>query len=167
MREEPAAHEAPPTPDELAVDGRLETLLGEAVGPVGEDPLPADFAARILELRPFAPWETRRPAVWKTPILAMAGLLMASAAVFVLPALRLGPGSALTLWAWAMLMSFTRPAAAFLSALRMIPDAGATVGRAIPGSAALLLGAGTLVSLAATALLARRLGRQAANALRG
>ena len=49
-----------PAPGDLERDRRLEVLLDELVTiPRGEE-LPADFAARVVDRRPFAPWEVSR-----------------------------------------------------------------------------------------------------------
>jgi hypothetical protein len=156
----------PLTSTEIAADGKLEAFLEETLGPGSGDPLPAEFTERLLSARPFAPWEVRRASVWKGPVLVFSALLLASAGAFVLPLLRLGPGSAVALWAWVTLTALARPVAALVSALRLLPAADALLREAIPARAALALGVAALLSAAATALLALRPGRQAAGAAR-
>ncbi len=150
------ARQAPLTPAERAEDEKLQALLDQALAGRTADPLPPDFTRRLLEARPFAPWEVRRPSAWKAPLLVLAALVAASAAAFVLPLLRLGPGSAFAMWGWVTVTALARPVAALASALRLLPEAGAAVREAVPSGVALGLGAGALASVAATALLVLR-----------
>lgn len=159
-----SALEASLSPAEKAADAKLELLLDEALASRTTDPLPLEFTGRVLAGRPFAPWEVRRASVWKVPVLAFFALLGASAAVFALPLFRLGPGTAFALWGWATLAALTRPVVALVSSMRLLPQAGEAVGQALGGGTALFAGASALVSLALTALLARRRGSRAAGA---
>jgi hypothetical protein len=162
--EDPAAHEAPQTPAEIAADGKLEALLDQLVASSDAGRLPDDFTARLLRTRPFAPWEVRRASAWRTPALVGVLLLVASAALFAVPLLRLGPGPALALWGWATLAALTRPLLALGGALRLLPDAVGALRGSIPSAAPTALGFAALVSTAVAALLARRHGRRAAHA---
>lgn len=153
-------HEPSLTPAQIAADERLEALLDQEFGSSGEDPFPADFTLRLLQRRPFAPWEVRRAAVWKGPLLVFLGLLLASVAAFALPILRLGPVSAIALWGGVTLASIVRPLSSLLASLGGLSEAGAAIRSAAPPAAVLALGAASLGSLAATAFLGRLLGRQ-------
>src|SRR5205809_765718 len=76
----------------LELDHRLEVALDELLA-VRSEPavpaLPADFTARVLSARPFAPWEVRRGRSWRFPVLAGASLVAASGTLFVAPVWRL------------------------------------------------------------------------------
>ncbi len=95
-----------PAPGDLERDRRLEVLLDELVTiPRGEE-LPADFAARVLARRPFAPWEVSRVSYWRLPAGIGLGLLAGSLGLALTPLWSLGPGTALTVWAELVAVAF-------------------------------------------------------------
>lgn len=146
---------APPAGD-LERDRRLEVLLDELVAlPRGEE-LPADFAARVVAARPFAPWEVSRASGWKVPAGIGLGLLAGSLGLALTPLWSLGPGTALTVWAELLAVAFGRPAATLVSAFPLLSDGAARAAGSAPSGAAALVGA-SAVGLAATVALA--LGR--------
>ncbi|MBI5443185.1 MAG: hypothetical protein HY900_18460 [Deltaproteobacteria bacterium] len=111
-----------PAPGELERDRRLEVLLDELVTiPLGKE-LPADFAARVLDRRPFAPWEVSRASFWKVPAGIGLSLLAGSLGLALTPLWSLGPGTALTVWAELVAATFGRPAATLLTALPLIAE---------------------------------------------
>ncbi len=145
------------TSEEIERDRRFELLMDECVA---SSPAPgAELTARILEARPFAPWEVRRARSWRAPALASLGLLAASLAVFLAPLWSLGPAAATELWVRVIAASASGAAAAVFSAAPLVVE---KVGPALaaapglkPGLAGLLfLSGGTL------ALVARRLARR-------
>ena len=104
------------TPSDLDRDRKLELLLDELVAvPVGDE-LPADFSARVVERRPWAPWEVSRPSSWTVPAAVGLGLLGGSLGLALTPLWSLGPGTAFTVWAELIAVAFGRPAAALASA---------------------------------------------------
>lgn len=131
--------EPPADPRELERDLRLEALLDEMVASAREVPLPADFSARVLLDRPFAPWEVRQARHWKVPALAGGGLLAASLGAFATPLWSLGPVSSVTLWANLMVATILRPVLAAVSATPLLAEAMGRVRAAAPGSSIALL----------------------------
>ena len=69
-------------------------LLDELVTIPRGDELPADFAARVLARRPFAPWEVSRASYWRLPAGIGLGLLAGSLGLALTPLWSLGPGTA-------------------------------------------------------------------------
>ena len=155
---------APPAGD-LERDRRLEVLLDELVAlPRGEE-LPADFAARVVAARPFAPWEVSRVSGWKVPAGIGLGLLAGSLGLALTPLWSLGPGTALTVWAELLAVAFGRPAATLVSAFPLLADGAARAAGSAPSGAAAFVGA-SAVGLAATVALALGRLRRAAPAAR-
>ncbi len=146
---------SPPSAAELNADRRLEGLLDEIVA--SSPALPPGFAARVSEARPFAPWEVRRPEAWRAPVLAAAGLLGASLAVFLAPLGQLSPETAVRLWGHLLLMALSSPAPALLAAGPALASAADVLRAAVSPAAALAIsGAGGAVGAAAVAALRRR-----------
>ena len=130
-----------PAPGDLERDRRLEVLLDEMVTiPCGEE-LPADFAARVLESRPFAPWEVSRASYWKLPAGIGLGLLAGSLGLALTPLWSLGPSTALTVWAELVAVAFGRPAATLLTALPLLAEGTGRAAQAFSPGALALLGA--------------------------
>jgi hypothetical protein len=149
----------PPRSDEeieLLLEQRLE---GEELA------LPVGFADRVRGACPFAPWEARQRRHWKVPAFVL-GLLSGSAFVLGLaPLLRLGPESAMRVWAQLIAVSVIRPA---FVAVETAPLAAKAASRALasPGTLPLLavsaaLGLG-LLGLALVPVLRRRRAGDAA-----
>ncbi len=137
-------------PGDLECDRKLEVLLDELVTiPHGEE-LPADFAARVLESRPFAPWEVSRTSYWKLPAGIGLGLLAGSLGLALTPLWSLGPGTALTVWAELVAVAFGRPAATLVTALPLLAEGTGRAAQAVsPGVLALL---GTVAGVTAASL---------------
>lgn len=153
--------ETPPSAADLDRDRKLEMLLDEMVA--SSPSLPASFAARVAGARPFAPWEVRKGWAWKAPVLAAAGLLSSSLAVFLAPLGQLAPGTAVTLWGQLLLAALSSPFSAVLSAGPALAAAADALRSTVSPAAALgvlgagaAFGAGTVVSLRRRALRDRR-----------
>ena len=108
--------------------------------PRGEE-LPADFAARVVDRRPFAPWEVSRVSYWRLPAGIGMGLLAGSLGLALTPLWSLGPGTALTVWAELVAVAFGRPAATLVTALPLLAEGTGRAAQAVPSSALALLGA--------------------------
>jgi hypothetical protein len=148
----------PPSAADLDLDRRLESLLDEIVA--SSPALPAGFAAEVSRARPFAPWEVRRPAAWRAPLLAAAGLLVASLAVFLAPLGQLSSETAVRLWGHLLVTALSSPAPAILAGGPALASAADALRSAVSPAAALALsGAGAAVGAAAVATLRRRLLR--------
>jgi hypothetical protein len=149
-----------PAPGDLERDRKLEVLLDELVTiPRGEE-LPANFAARVLERRPFAPWEVSRASYWRLPAGIGLGLLAGSLGLALTPLWSLGPSTALTVWAELVAVSFGRPAATLVTALPLLAEGTGRAARAVsPGTLALLGGVAgvTAASLGMALVRFRRL----------
>jgi hypothetical protein len=160
---------APPSPEDLELDRRLELILDECVAASQAARWESELTARVMAARPFAPWEVRRARAWRAPALAAAGLLVASLAVFLAPLWSLGPQTALETWARVMAAGTAGGLPALLAAVPALADALAAALRT-PGTRPALAGA-LLASGGVFAFLARRLfgrpARAAAGARRG
>ncbi|MRR11197.1 hypothetical protein EG835_01610, partial [bacterium] len=128
-----------PAPGDLDRDRRLEVLLDELVTiPSGEE-LPSDFAARVMDRRPFAPWEVSRVSYWKLPAGIGLGLLAGSLGLALTPLWSLGPSTAITVWAELVAVAFGRPAATLVTALPLLAEGTGRAAQAVsPGGLALL-----------------------------
>lgn len=113
MDSEPPTFEPSPSPEDFLRDTRLEVVLDEMVksSPALDD----TFTRRIVEARPFAPWEVRRASAWKVPAAAGSGLFAASLAIFLAPLWHLGPGTALGVWGRVLAATFSGTISAVLS----------------------------------------------------
>ena len=155
-------------PERLPTDEELETLLDELVrkarkdGPSG---LPPGFAERVVEKRPFAPWEVRQPRHWKAPALVLALLVGCSAAVGMTPLFRLGPSTALSVWSHLLAASILRPVLAAVEVVPLLASGLSKALRVIPAETTAALAALALVGLVALALPALR-RRRAVDAVR-
>jgi hypothetical protein len=141
---------------DLERDRRLEVLLDELVATPREEGLPADFAARVVAARPFAPWEVSRSAHWKVPAGVGLGLLAGSLGLALTPLWSLGPATALTVWTELLAAALGRPVATLLAAFPLLSDGAARTAEAVSPAAVALVGA-SAVGVAATLGLA--LGR--------
>lgn len=126
-------------------DQVMELLLDKLVEEE-EGGLPEGFAARVQAARPFAPWETRHRRHWKTPAVVLGLLAGSSAALGMAPLLRLGPGTALDVWAHLLGISLVRPVMAAVDALPLVARGVSKAVGASPGSLG-ILGAGAAVAL--------------------
>jgi hypothetical protein len=148
-------------------DEEIELLLDERVE--GEtEALPDGFAARIQGACPFAPWETRQRRFWKVPALVL-GLLFSSAFVLGLaPLLRLGPETAMRVWAQLIAVSMIRPVLVAVEAAPLAAKAASAASRTLaasPGSMPLLLtGAAIGLGILGLALLPALRRRRASDA---
>ena len=143
---------------ESELDRKIELLLDEMV--TSSPALPHDFAARVAARRPFASWEVRHPSAWKVPAFAGAGLLLASAAVFVAPVGQLAPSTALAVWGHLVTAALSSSASAAISAAPALMAAGEALrGSATPALGLLVLGSGALFGAATFASLRRRTTR--------
>ena len=148
---DPALRMGDPEPDR-----RLEVLLDELVAVPREDELPADFAARVLDRRPFAPWEVSRVSYWKVPAGIGLGLFAGSLGLALTPLWSLGPGTAITVWAELLAVAIGRPAASLVTALPLLADGAGRASRAVsPGTVALLGTAAVAAAVTLGAALAR------------
>jgi hypothetical protein len=153
-----------PTPGDLERDRKLEVLLDEMVAVPAGSELPADFAARILECRPFAPWEVTRSSHWRLPVGIGLGLLAGSLGLALTPLWSLGPGTAVTVWAELLAVAVGRPLATLVTALPLLLEGTGRAAEAVPPGGVVLLGvtAGVVAASLGAALV--RLRRLAAPA---
>lgn len=120
-------------------DRRLEVLLDELVAAPRREELPADFAARVVAARPFAPWEVSRGANWKVPAGIGLGLLAGSLGLALTPLWSLGPATAATVWTELLGIAFGRPVGTLVTALPLLSEAASRTAEAVsPGTVALL-----------------------------
>lgn len=130
---EPETPPKPLSPPEAELDGRLETLLNEGVSSrMATLPLPADFTARVMAARPFAPWEVRKSRAWRVPAAVGGGLVLASAGLVLSPLLSLGPETAAVAWAHVLLAASLRPLSSGVAALPLLAEAAEKVCSGIP-----------------------------------
>jgi hypothetical protein len=148
--------QAPGADPEL--ERRLELLLDEMVASSPE--LPPDFAERTMSLRPSAPWEVRHASFWRIPALAGAGLLAASATVFVAPLGNFAPATALVVWGNLITSALASPLSVLFAAGPALAEAGAALqGSVTPAAGLFLLGSGALFGAATLASLRWRTSR--------
>lgn len=121
-----------PSPEDLHRDLKLETLLDEIVSSAPAPDLGEEFTRRVVEARPFAPWEVKRASAWRIPAAAAGGLLAASLAVFLAPLWHLGPGTALAVWGRVLFATFSGALSTALAAAPLLADATARVLAASP-----------------------------------
>ena len=139
--------ESAPSAGDLERDRKLEVLLDEMVAVPRGDELPDDFAARVLERRPFAPWEVSRASHWRLPVGVGLGLVAASLGLALTPLWSLGPGTAVTVWSELVAVAFGRPVATLLTALPILAEGtGLAAGAASTGTVLSLGGAAALVA---------------------
>lgn len=150
-----------PDPGDLERDLKLEVLLDELVTiPPGEE-LPADFAAKVLERRPFAPWEVSRASHWKLPAGIGLGFLAGSLGLALTPLWSLGPGTALTVWGELLAVAFGRPVATFVAALPLLAEGTGRAAREVPAGAVVLLGGAAGLTAASLGMALSRYRRLA------
>ncbi len=148
------ARETPQSAADLERDRRLEVLLDEMVA--SSPTPPPGFTRRVAAARTFAPWEVRRPALWKIPALAAGGLLAASVAVFLAPLATLAPGTAVEVWGQLLVATLSSPVSAALSAHAALAAAAEALrGTVAPAVAFAVLGAGLAFGAAMAATLRR------------
>ncbi len=147
-------------------DEEIELLLDRGVE--GDQPaLPEGFADRVRGACPFAPWEARQRRFWKVPALVLGALSGSAFLLGMAPLFRLGPETALRVWAQLLAVSMIRPA---VVAVEAAPLAGRAASRALgasPGSLPLLaacaaLGLAAMVFALLPALRRRRASDAAA-----
>ena len=155
-----------PAPGDLERDRRLEVLLDELVTVPSGDGLPADFAKRVLDRRPFAPWEVSRASHWRLPAGVGLGLLAGSLGLALTPLWSLGPGTAVTVWAELLAVAFGRPAATFVTALPLLTEATGRAADAVSPAAVFVFGAVAGVVTASLGIALGRLRRPASAAVR-
>jgi hypothetical protein len=148
--------------EDLERDREFEALLDELVAAAPRPDLSADFAARLTAERPFAPWEVRRAWAWRLPVVTGAGLVGASAGLFLAPVWRLGPAIAMELWAKLTSAALASPLHAALAAGPLLVEAAGKVSAAA-GPNIVLLGAGAAL---AAGTLVFGMGRPASESLR-
>ncbi len=154
-----------PAPGDLERDHKLEVLLDEMVAvPEGEE-LPADFSARLLERRPFAPWEVSRASHWRLPAGVGLGLLAGSLGLALTPLWSLGPVTAVTVWAELLAVAFGRPAATLVTALPLLLEGTGRAAQAVSPGAVVLLGGAAVVLAASLVAALVRVRRSAASAV--
>lgn len=151
-------------PGDLDRDRKLEVLLDELVAAPGGEELPADFASRIVEHRPWAPWEVTRRSSWRVPAAVGLGLLGGSLGLALTPLWSLGPGTALTVWAELLSVAFGKPVATLLSALPLMAEGAGRAAQAVSPGAVVLSGVLAGVSAATLGVVLGRLRRPAASA---
>jgi hypothetical protein len=155
----------PPTPIELERDRKMEVLLDELVAGSDGNGLPADFSARVLASRPFAPWEVARGAHWRVPLLVGAGFLAGSLGLALTPLWSLGPGTAVTVWAELLAVALGRPLATLVTALPLLADGTGRVAGEVPAGAVAALGGAALLAAGTLGVALSRLRRPAASVL--
>jgi hypothetical protein len=141
-------------------DRKIEALLDELVAQRAPLDPPADLTARVLAARPFAPWEVRHGRAWRLPAAAGLGLLGASAGLFLAPLWRLGPGTALQLWAKLTAAALASPLEAALASGALLAEAAGKVSSELPGPGVVLLGAAAALAAGALALGVARPGAE-------
>ncbi len=154
-----------PTPIELERDRKLEVLLDELVADSDRDGLPADFSARVLASRPFAPWEVSRAAHWRVPVAVGAGFLAGSLGLALAPLWSLGPGTAVTVWSELLAVALGRPLATLVTALPLLADGTGRVAGSVTAGTAAALGAAALLAAGTLGAALARLRRPAASVL--
>ncbi len=148
-----------PAPGDLERDLRLEVLLDELVTiPHGEE-LPEDFAARVLDRRPFAPWEVSRASFWKLPAGVGLGLLAGSLGLALTPLWGLGPGTALTVWTELVAVALGRPIATLVTALPLLAEGTGRAAQEVSPGALALLGAAACATAASLGMALSRYRR--------
>ncbi len=158
MESEDRMTETGGTAAEMELERKLELLLDEMVA--FSPTLPSDFAERAAARRPFAAWEVRHSSTWKVPALAGAGLLSASAAVFVAPVGQLAPATAFTVWGHLVTAALSSSVSAAFSAAPALVAAGEALrGSATPALGLVVLGSGAIFGAATFAMLRRRTAR--------
>ncbi|HKC26335.1 MAG TPA: hypothetical protein VKF32_16455 [Thermoanaerobaculia bacterium] len=150
----------PESPEAAELDRRIEALLDELVAQAPPHEAPADLTARVLAKRPFAPWEVRHGRAWRLPAAAGAGLLGASAGLFLAPLWRLGPGTALQLWAKLTAATLASPLEAALASGTLLAEAAGKVSSGLPGPGLVLLGSAAVLAAGALALGVARPARE-------
>jgi hypothetical protein len=114
-------------------DHEMELLLDHLVEEEGGG-LVEGFAARVHAARPFAPWETRHRRHWKTPAIVLGLLAGSSVALGMAPLFRLGPETALDVWAHLLAVSLVRPVMAAVDALPLVARTVSKAAGMTPGS---------------------------------
>jgi hypothetical protein len=145
-----------PAPGDLERDRKLEVLLDELVTVPGGDELPIDFAKRVLDRRPFAPWEVSRASHWRLPAGIGLGLLAGSLGLALTPLWSLGPATAFTVWTELVAVAFGRPAATLVTAFPLLAEGTGRAAQAVAPGAVVLFG---VVAGIVTASLGVALGR--------
>ena len=156
--------EPTPAPGDLERDRKLEVLLDELVAAPDGEELPADFANRIVEHRPWAPWEVSRPSSWRVPAAVGLGLLGGSLGLALTPLWGLGPGTAVTVWVELLAVAFGRPVATLFSALPLMAEGAGRAAQAVSPGAVVLSGVLAGVSAATLGVVLGHLRRPAATA---
>ena len=126
-------------------DQEMEFLLDQVVQEENGG-LPEGFAARVDASRPFASWETRQRRHWKTPAVVLGLLACSSVALGMAPLFRLGPETALDVWAHLLAVSLVRPVMAMVDALPLVARGLSKALGSSPGSLG-ILGAGAVAAL--------------------
>ena len=153
-----------PAPGELERDRKLEVLLDELVTIPCGDELPADFATRVLDRRPFAPWEVSRAAYWRAPAGIGLGLLAGSFGLALTPLWSLGPGTAFTVWVELLAVAFGRPVATVVTALPLLAEGAGRAAQVVSPGTVVLLGALALTTATALGVALARFRGPAATA---
>lgn len=148
-----------PAPGDLERDRRLEVLLDELVAVPQGDGLPADFARRILDRRPFAPWEVCRASHWRLPAGIGLGLLTGSLGLALTPLWSLGPSTAVTVWIELVAVAFGRPVATLMTALPLLAEGTGRAAQQVPRGAIALLGSAAVVAASSLGVALVRLRR--------
>src|SRR5436190_13035711 len=156
----PAPAQSAETAEAKELDLRIEALLDELVVQASPHDAPADLTARVLAARPFAPWEIRHGRAWRLPAAAGLGLLGASAGLFLAPLWRLGPATALQLWAKLTAAALASPLEAALASGALLAEAAGKVSTELPGPGVALLGSAAVLAAFALALGVARPARE-------
>jgi hypothetical protein len=133
MAPERPPFDSAPLPEDLRRDDELEVLLDEMVRTAPPPALGDDFTRRVVEARPFAPWEVRSVGAWRIPAAAAGGVLAASLTVFLAPLWYLGPGTALAVWGRVLFATFSGALSTALTAAPLIAATLAQVFAELPG----------------------------------
>jgi len=154
-----------PAPIELERDRKLEVLLDELVASPDREGLPADFSARVLASRPFAPWEVARGSFWKVPAGVGAAFLAGSLGLALAPLWSLGPGTAFTVWSELLAVALGRPVATLVTALPLLADGTGRVAGALPAAAVAAVGGAAVLVAGTLGVALARLRRPQASAV--
>jgi hypothetical protein len=135
------APEAPATLGlEPATRDPFETLLDDlAAASRPFENLSEEALRRVLENRPFAPWEVRHRQSWRLPFLAGSTLLGTASVLGLSPVFRLGPATAISFWTDVLLTATVKPVQLLWSARGLVAEAGEILRGSLAGEVSWIL----------------------------
>ncbi len=145
--------ETPLSPQEVEADRKTESLIDVLLtARLEKDLLPDGFVERLVENRPFAPWEVNQRKFWRVPLGIGLGLFSAGMAIGLTPIFTLEPATALELTGDLLAVSTVRPLKVLMESGRLLGEASALLRGASPATPwvlglGFLAAAGTLAGL--------------------